>query len=143
MTVRKEYEFDIMNDCWSGAKDRVDSLTPDLADRLADLLDDSELWGDDIPTETDVNDFIWFEDDTYAEWLGFEDSDKLWKYCDLVNKGTDEDDIWLDDDGELVTIDEINDRYKEAEANEEFDEGDYNSPEEWAEDMGYEKFELD
>ena len=110
MTVRKEYEFDIITDCWSGAKDRVDSLTPDLADRLADLLDDSELWGDDIPTETDVNDFIWFEDDTYAEWLGFEDSDKLWKYCDLVNKGIDEDDIWLDDDGEFVTIDEIRDR---------------------------------
>lgn len=138
ITVKKVYEFDIRTDCWSGAKERVDSLTPDLVDRLDDMLDDSGLWGDDLPSDTDVNDFIWFEDDTYCEWLGFPDVNTMWTYCDLINGGVDEDDLWLNDDGELVTYDDLVAAY----TNYDDEDGDYTDAVEWAEDNGWEKFEL-
>lgn len=143
MMVRKEYDFDIRTDCWSGAKDRIDSLTPELIDRLENYLEDDAVWGEEMPTETEVNDFIWFEDDTYADWLGFDNSSQLWEYCTLVvDRGIDEDEIWKDPDGEVVTYDDVVERYNDALANEEFDEGDYDSPEDWADDEGYEKFDI-
>lgn len=142
MLVRKEYDFDIRNDCWSGAKDRIESLTDDLIDKLESYLDDSEIWGGDTPTETEVNDFIWFEDDTYAEWFGFESADQMYKWCELINNGADEDEIWKDYDGEL---------YPEGVLLADFDvymsenpdwADDYDGFEDWAEDNDYEKFEI-
>ena len=67
--------FDIRHDCWSGAADRIDVLTDDQIDLLEQYLED--MFGDDIPTMTEVNDFIWFEDPTWVEWLGFTDLDEL------------------------------------------------------------------
>lgn len=142
MTVRKEYEFDIRSDCWGGAKNRVNSLTDELIDKLENVLDDPELWSEEIPTDTEVNDFIWFEDDTYADWLGFKDADQLWKYCDMIDNGADEDEIWVDDENELLDSDELESRFRNAIANEEIYEDDYADAEEWAEDIGYERFEL-
>lgn len=142
MLVRKEYDFDIFTDCWSGAKERVDSLTSDLADKLANLLEDDEIWGG-VPTDTQVNDFIWFEDDTYADWLGFDDAQQMWDYCEAVNNGIDEDEIWKDPDGRIVSSSDVEERFDAAFENEEFDEGDYDSWEDWADWEGYEKFDLD
>ena len=28
-------------------------------------------------TDTELNDFMWFEDDTIAEWLGYNDFDEI------------------------------------------------------------------
>jgi len=151
ITVKKVYEFDIRDDCWGGAKDRIESLTDELVDELSGILDDPGLWenGEDpdgIPEETTVNDFIWHDDDTYAEWLGFEDADQLWEYCDLVNGGTDEDEIWEDEDsGKLVTFADVEAAYSDWVAGldqEDLDDYGYEDAEEWADGEGtFSKFE--
>ena len=138
MLVKKD--FDIRSDCWGGAKDRIESLPYELIDILESYLSDDDFWGEDTPTDTQVNDFIWFDDDTYAEWLGFDDAEQLWKYCDLVNSGVDEDDLWFDDDGKIVTIEDVESRYNDAIANEYIEADDYVDAQEWAEDEGYKKY---
>ena len=143
MLVKKEYDFDFRNDCWGGAKDRINHLTDDLVDKLESYLDDPELWSEEVPEETEVNDFIWFEDETYADWLGFRSSEQLWDYCDLIKNGADEDEIWEDSDGELHAEGELIsdfDIYMSENPDDWAD--DYGGFEDWAEDNGYEKFEI-
>jgi len=136
-------EFDIRKDCWSGAKDRIENFTDDLLDQFEEFLETNyqDIFGEQ-PTATDVNDLIWFEDDTYADWLGFRNAEQLWDYCDLIKNGADEDEIWEDSDGEL---------HPEGLLLSDFDiymsenpdwADDYDGFEDWAEDNGYEKFEI-
>ena len=64
-------EFDIYNfEFWSGAKDRVEEIRElgmlgELEDLIIDVFSDSK----DV-TATDINDFVWFEDDMINEYLG-------------------------------------------------------------------------
>lgn len=141
MLVRKEFDFDIRTDCWKGAKDRINSLQPDMIDTIESYLEDSDFWSGDTPTDTEVNDFIWFDDDTYAEWLGFKDAGQLWDYCEAVNNGIDEEDIWFDPNDRVVSTDDIDERFNEAIVNGEIDEEDYGNWEEWADDEGYYQIE--
>lgn len=60
---------------WSGAKDRVEDLTDEQIDTIISIL--AEEYPDGID-ETALNDFLWFEDDTYAEWLGYKSAEDLW-----------------------------------------------------------------
>ena len=60
-------------EAWSGARDTLDTLNEKgLTEQLESILDDmgdgemEEGWSD-----TSLNDFLWFETDTIAEWLGF------------------------------------------------------------------------
>lgn len=64
----RDFEF------WSGAKDTVKYLTLDELDTIENLLEDIYPDGMD---ETTVNDFFWFDDDTIAEWLGFNDFEEI------------------------------------------------------------------
>lgn len=143
ITVKKEFEFDFLEDTWSGAKDRMNDLTDDLRDRLEDIIssDTEGLFGEDIPTDTQVNDFLWFDDDTYADWLGFRDADQLWKYCDLVNKGVDEDEIYTDGD-DFTTLGELEKDFSVYQAENDDWADDYADVFEYIEDQGYEKFEV-
>lgn len=142
MTVKKEFEFDFLEDTWSGAKDRMEDLTDDLLNELEGILesDPEGIFGDEIPDETAVNDFLWFEDDTYAEWLGFDSSDQMWKYCELV-KTVDEDDLYVDDNGEFTTKDLIQDDFELYQSENPDWEEYYSDWEEFADDNGYTKFE--
>lgn len=143
ITVRKEYEFDLLDDTWSGAKDRMKSLTDSLRSQLEGIIagDTEALFGEDIPDETALNDFLWFDDDTYADWLGFEDADQLWKYCDLIEKGADEDEIYWDGD-EFKTLADIESEFAQYQAeNDDWDEY-YSDAEDYAADQGYEQFEV-
>ena len=36
-----------------------------------------DVYCDELPTDTEINDFFWFERDTIAEWLGYEDWEDL------------------------------------------------------------------
>ena len=145
MTVKKEYEFDFYNDTWSGAKDRMHDLTDELRDELENLLegDTEAIFGEVIPDVTSVNDFLWFEDDTYAEWLGFESSDQMWKYCELVKDGIDEDEIWIDaeDSNKLITTQDIIDRFELFKSENPDWEEYYSDWEDFAEDNDYATFE--
>jgi len=60
---------------WSGAKDTVNYLTYDELNTIESILEDNET----EMSETDINDFFWFEDDTIAEWLGYENFEELMK----------------------------------------------------------------
>ena len=60
---------------WSGAKDRAALLTDDEFDTIEAIME--EIAGDEGWSDTEINDFFWFEFDTIAEWLGYEDEEAL------------------------------------------------------------------
>ena len=62
-TSLRDFEF------WSGAKDTVKSLTLAELDTIESILEDAFPDG---MSETEVNDLFWFEEETIAEWLGYE-----------------------------------------------------------------------
>ena len=58
---------------WSGAKSTVKYLTSDELDTIEFILELEDY----VYTETDINDFFWFETDTIAEWLGYNSFDEI------------------------------------------------------------------
>ena len=72
-TEKSLREFDF----WSGARDTVKYLTPGELDQIESILKECYPEGMD---ETAINDFFWFEDDTIAEWLGYD------SFEDIMNK---------------------------------------------------------
>lgn len=60
----RDFEF------WSGAVYTAENLTDKQLDQIESYLEDA--FPDGV-TDTEVNDFFWFENDQIAEWLGFED----------------------------------------------------------------------
>ena len=61
-------------DFWSGAKDTVKYLTEDEVNQIETILEDCFPDG---MSDTEINDFFWFEDDTIAEWLGYSSFDDI------------------------------------------------------------------
>lgn len=74
MKVYKEVESYNDFDFWSGARDTVKYLTSDEIEQIFSMLE--EIYPEGM-TETEVNDFFWFEDDTIAEWLGYSDFEEI------------------------------------------------------------------
>lgn len=68
---------------WSGGADRYNVLTYEQLEQLEPFFE--ELFPDGA-SETEINDLFWFEEDTIAEWLGFED----WEALERFNSGEDE-----------------------------------------------------
>ena len=83
------YDFDF----WSGAKDTVKELTDDQLSEVWDMLE--EMYPDGAE-DTEINDFFWFEEETIAEWLGFDSFEKLCAY----NRGEDDEDEDEDEEEE-------------------------------------------
>ena len=73
MLVRKEVTLNDF-EFWGGAKDTVKYLTADELELIESILED--VYPDGID-ETQLNDIFWFEDDTIAEWLGYNDFDEI------------------------------------------------------------------
>ena len=59
---------------WSGGRDTVNDLTWEDFDILEPLIE--EAFGGEVE-DVDLNDFFWFERDTIARWLGYEDYEEL------------------------------------------------------------------
>lgn len=59
---------------WSGAKDTVKYLTNSEIDTVENMLEELNPEG---MTETEINDFFWFEEDTIAEWLGYSSFEEI------------------------------------------------------------------
>lgn len=74
-TEKSLREFDF----WSGARDTVKYLTPGELDQIESILKECYPEGMD---ETAINDFFWFEDDTIAEWLGYDSFEDIMKEQD-------------------------------------------------------------
>lgn len=61
-------------EAWSGGKDTLDVLIEKGdCDSVESLIEES--FTEEIPSETAINDFLWFERDTIAEHLGYKDWD--------------------------------------------------------------------
>ena len=60
---------------WSGAKDFADQLTYKELDQLEHCIADLYT---DPPSETEINDLFWFEDEMLCEWLGL-DPDEVYE----------------------------------------------------------------
>ena len=68
---------------WAGAKDTAEYLTSEELEQIETILEDIYPEGLD---ETAVNDLFWFEDDTIAEWLGYND------FNEIMNRNNEEED---------------------------------------------------
>jgi len=66
-----EFEF------WAGARDTVKYLTNDELDHIERILSEWEEIYIQTLSETELNDFFWFESDVIASWLGYRDFDEL------------------------------------------------------------------
>ena len=70
ITVKQEMNFeDLMNNCWSGAIDTLQVIEEEGKEEELMLLLD-EIFLESIPTLTEVNDILWFEDEMIYESLG-------------------------------------------------------------------------
>lgn len=59
-------------EAWSGGKDTLDTLRErNDCDAVECLIEDA--FCDETPTDTDINDFLWFDRDTIAQHLGYRD----------------------------------------------------------------------
>lgn len=81
MRIYKEIELRNF-EAWGGAENTMETLekledvtNKDAFDTLEFCLDDMGEGMD----ETEVNDFLWFETDTIADWLGYSDWEELEK----------------------------------------------------------------
>lgn len=72
--IKDVYADDVRKECWSGARDTIKYLTDDEIDTILTILEDCYPDG---MTDTQLNDFFWFEDDTIAEWLGYNSFDEI------------------------------------------------------------------
>lgn len=57
-------------DFWIGAKDNAHKLTIEELDQLESMLPD--IFGEEAPTETAINDLFWFDFESICEWLGLD-----------------------------------------------------------------------
>lgn len=74
-------------EAWSGGEDTLDTLRDkDLCERLEYILE-NDIFPDGC-TDTDVNDFLWFERDYIAELLGF----RNWEALEDGDEDEDDDD---------------------------------------------------
>ena len=63
---------------WSGGKDTLDVLIENGdCDRVEDFIEECFT----NPSDTDINDFLWFERDQIAEYLGYYDWDSYEHYA--------------------------------------------------------------
>ena len=73
MYVKKEiYDFDTLYDnSWSGAVDTLDTIGEN--EKEEELMQLLEITFEEIPSETEVNDFLWFKRDFIFGELGIEE----------------------------------------------------------------------
>lgn len=79
MYIKQDMDFnDLMNNCWSGAVDTLKTIEEhDKEDELMEHLE--SIMGEDIgniPTMTEVNDYLWFDSDFIFEELGISETEE-------------------------------------------------------------------
>lgn len=74
MEIKKDYDFnDLMENSWSGAVYTLKTIEEN--EKEEELMALLESIFEDIPTETEINDFLWFDDDFIFEELGIEEEE--------------------------------------------------------------------
>ena len=76
MEIKNDYGFeDLRDNCWSGAIDTLDRVEEEgKEEELMDLLE--EVFEGNIPTLTEVNDYLRFEDDEIFERLEIKEDEE-------------------------------------------------------------------
>lgn len=78
MRVIKEYYdfYDLKENSWSGALQTLEDIeSANLEKEFMQVLE--QYFCDEIPTDTQVNDFIWFERDIIYNELGLDENGEL------------------------------------------------------------------
>ena len=78
MEIRKEINgfYALANMVWSGARDTIaDIQNANKEDEFMNFLE--AVFCDEVPTDTEVNDFIWFERDYIYENIGLTENGEL------------------------------------------------------------------
>lgn len=78
MEIRKEINgfYELADMVWSGAVDTLEDIQN--ANKENEFMDFLEMvFCDDVPTDTEVNDFIWFERDYIYENIGLTENGNL------------------------------------------------------------------
>ncbi len=70
-------------DFWGGAQDTVQYLTEDEIETIEEYLED--MHGDEMISQTDINDFFRDEDDTIAALLGYNN------FSEIIDRNDSED----------------------------------------------------
>lgn len=75
MKICREVDFyELKNHSWSGAIDTLNRIEEEgKEDELMDFLEECFT---ETPTDTEVNDLLWFDDEYIFEVLGIEDEDE-------------------------------------------------------------------
>lgn len=74
MEIKKNYDFDnLKENSWSGAINTLETIEEN--EKEEELMQLLELTFEDVPTETEVNDFLWFDDDFIFEELGIKEEE--------------------------------------------------------------------
>lgn len=106
-------------EAWSGGADTLHELTAGECKQLETIIED--LYPDGMD-ETQLNDLLWFERDTIAEWLGYRD----WEHIERDHSGISDEDHAR----EIIKVkfpdasDELIDEYIENEWSEDSDDDD-------------------
>lgn len=76
MRVCKEMDFnDLVRECWCGAEDTLNIIANhNKEDALMDLLE--ECFNGDVPTMTEINDLLRFDDEWLFETLDISDDEE-------------------------------------------------------------------
>ena len=104
---------------WSGGKDTLDVLIEkDKCDEVEEFIE--QCFSN--PTDTDINDFLWFERDQIAEYLGYEDweafenGEETYKDINGVELAISDEVHWhdeagYDEDGSMITFTIVDESY--------------------------------
>lgn len=86
MYIKQDMDFnDLMENCWSGALDTLKTIEEhNKEDELMGHLE--EMYYDEIPTMTEVNDYLWFEDEAIFEALGISETEEEEEEIDCKNQ---------------------------------------------------------
>ena len=78
MRIIKELNgfYDLKDNSWSGAIDTLEDIEKaELEEEFMEHLEN--IFGEDIPTETELNDYIWFERDAIYSELGINENGEI------------------------------------------------------------------
>ena len=86
MYIKQDMDFnDLMNNCWSGAIDTLKTIEEhDKEEELMAHLE--EQWLDEMPTMTQINDYLWFEDEYIFQCLGISETEEEEEEIDCKNQ---------------------------------------------------------
>ena len=69
--MRITSELNLVNfEFWAGAKDFADRLTYNEVRDIECILED--IFCNKIPSDTEINDLFWFDDELICEWLNLD-----------------------------------------------------------------------